>query len=76
MRDLHLAIAAGLMARADVHGELGELVAGRKPGRTSPEQIIVFDSTGTGLQDAAAAALLYERAGRLDGLRSIALAAA
>ena len=76
MGDLHHAIVAGVMNGTDIHGELGELVAGRKPGRTSPGQIIVFDSTGTGVQDAAAAALLYERAGRMEGLRSIALAAA
>ena len=76
MGDLHHAIAAGAMTRADVHGELGELVTGRKRGRTSPEEITLFDSTGTGLQDAAAAALLYERALGLGGLPSIALAAA
>jgi ornithine cyclodeaminase/alanine dehydrogenase-like protein (mu-crystallin family) len=60
--DLHHAIAAGLMGIADVHAELGELVAGRKPGRTSPEEITIFDSTGTALQDVAAAAMVYERA--------------
>ena len=32
------------------------------PGRLSPDEIIVFDSTGTALQDVAAAALVYERA--------------
>lgn len=76
MGDLHRAVTAGAMTRADVHGELGELVAGRKPGRTSPDQITLFDSTGTGLQDAAAAALLYTRASRLEALPSIDLAAA
>ena len=76
MGDLHHAIMAGAMTRADVHGELGELVAGRKPGRVSAEQITVFDSTGTGLQDAAAAALIYARAIARNGLRTIALAAA
>ena len=35
---------------------------GRKPGRESDEEIIVFDSTGTALQDAAAAAVVYEKA--------------
>jgi alanine dehydrogenase len=60
--DLHHALAAGLMTRSDVHAELGEIVAGRKPGRTADDQIIVFDSTGTALQDVAAAATVYERA--------------
>jgi ornithine cyclodeaminase/alanine dehydrogenase-like protein (mu-crystallin family) len=45
-----------------VHAELGEIVSGKKPGRTSPEEIIVFDATGTALQDAAAAAAAYEKA--------------
>ena len=64
------------MTRSDVHGELGDLVVGRRPGRTSPEQITLFDSTGIGLQDAAAAALLYARASRTAAPRRIALAAA
>jgi ornithine cyclodeaminase/alanine dehydrogenase-like protein (mu-crystallin family) len=60
--DLHHAIDAGLMSREDVHAELAEIVAGRKPGRRSAEEIIVFDSTGTALQDVAAAALVYHKA--------------
>ena len=60
--DLHHAIAAGVMSRDGVHAELGEILAGRKAGRTSEEEIIVFDSTGTGLQDVAAAAAVYRRA--------------
>lgn len=48
--------------RHDVHAELGEVVAGRKPGRCSSEETIVFDSTGMALQDVAAAAAVYERA--------------
>jgi ornithine cyclodeaminase/alanine dehydrogenase-like protein (mu-crystallin family) len=60
--DLHHAVAAGTMSRADVHAELGEIIAGLKPGRTSDEEIIVFDSSGTALQDVAAAAAVYSRA--------------
>ncbi len=60
--DLHHAIAAGAMSRTDVHAELGEIVAGLKPGRTSDEEIIVFDSSGTALQDVAAAVAVYRRA--------------
>jgi alanine dehydrogenase len=60
--DLHHAIAAGLMGIGDVHAELGEVAAGRKPGRTCEQEITIFDSTGTALQDVAAAAVVYERA--------------
>jgi len=42
--------------------ELGELVAGTKPGRTSPEQITLYKSVGVAVQDAAAAALVLARA--------------
>jgi alanine dehydrogenase len=60
--DLHHALQVGALSRADVHAELGAVVAGKKPGRTSPEEIIIFDSTGTALQDVAAAAIVYEKA--------------
>jgi alanine dehydrogenase len=60
--ELQHAIAAGLMTVADVHADLGQIVAGKRPGRTSDDQIFIFDSTGTALQDVAAAAMVYERA--------------
>jgi alanine dehydrogenase len=60
--DLHHAIEQGLMTREQVYAELGEVVAGHKPGRVSESEIIVFDSTGMALQDAAAAVAVYERA--------------
>lgn len=60
--DLHHAIEACVMTKADVHAELSEVVAGRKPGRRDPQEITLFDSTGTALQDVAAATLVYERA--------------
>ena len=62
MGDLHHALKAGVVTKADVHAELGEVVAGKKAGRESDEEIIVFDSTGTALQDVATAARLYEKA--------------
>lgn len=60
--DLHHAIAAGLMGREQVRGELADVVSGRTPGRLAAKEIIVFDSTGTAVQDVAAASLVYERA--------------
>jgi ornithine cyclodeaminase/alanine dehydrogenase-like protein (mu-crystallin family) len=60
--ELHHALDARLLTRDHVHGELGEIVAGTKPGRRSLDEITVFDSTGTALQDVAAAALVYEKA--------------
>jgi ornithine cyclodeaminase/alanine dehydrogenase-like protein (mu-crystallin family) len=63
--ELHHLLAEGLVSRKNVHAELAEIVAGRKPGRTSAAEITVFDSTGTALQDVAAAAAAYEKAVRL-----------
>jgi alanine dehydrogenase len=60
--DLHHALQAGVVTWADVHAELGEVVAGKKAGRTSESEIIVFDSTGMALEDVAAAAMVYEKA--------------
>jgi ornithine cyclodeaminase/alanine dehydrogenase-like protein (mu-crystallin family) len=60
--DLHHAIAAGAMTREQVHAELGEIVAGRRPGRENDGETIIFDSTGMALQDVAAANIVYERA--------------
>jgi len=64
MGDLHHALDAGVVTLASVYAELGEVVAGNKPGRESKEEITIFDSTGTALQDVAAAAFLYEKAQR------------
>lgn len=60
--DLHHAIAAGLLTRSDVHAELAEVIEGTKAGRASAEEIVVFDSTGTALEDVAAAGAVYEKA--------------
>jgi len=60
--ELHHALTAKVMTRADVRGELGDVITGKRPGRTSPEEITIFDSTGSALQDVAAAAVVYERA--------------
>ena len=62
MGDLHHALAAGMATVDGVYAELGEIVCGKKPGRTSAKEITIFDSTGMALQDVASAALVYERA--------------
>ena len=60
--DVYHAIAKGLMRKDDVYAELCEIVAGQKIGRASDNEIIVFDSTGVAIEDAVAAAAVYERA--------------
>ena len=62
--DLHHAIEAGAMTRDGVHASLADIVAGRKTGRATPDDTILFDSTGLAVQDVAVAAEIYEIAER------------
>jgi ornithine cyclodeaminase/alanine dehydrogenase-like protein (mu-crystallin family) len=62
MGDLRSAVQAGAMSAADVRAELGEVLTGARPGRRSPDEIIVFDSTGSAIQDVASAGAIYRRA--------------
>ncbi len=75
MGDLRAAIAAGAIAPDDVYADLGDIVTGCKPGRQSSRDIIIFDSTGTALQDVASAARAYERAVAAGSGQMIALGA-
>jgi len=52
----------GLIRKEDVYAEIGEVVAGLKPGRQSSGEVTVFVSTGLAVQDAAAAHKAYEKA--------------
>jgi alanine dehydrogenase len=62
--ELHHALDAGVMTRAQVRATLGEVIAGQKPGRSDPDEVVVFDSCGIAIEDVAAAALVYEAAMR------------
>jgi ornithine cyclodeaminase/alanine dehydrogenase-like protein (mu-crystallin family) len=46
------AVAAGLVSRADVR-ELGDVLTGAAPGRSGPDAVTLFDSTGLAIQDLA-----------------------
>jgi alanine dehydrogenase len=56
------AVEAGVVDPDHLHGDLGEVLVGDVPGRTTEEEITVFDSGGTAVETVAAAHLLYERA--------------
>jgi len=60
--EAHHAIEHGLISFSDLYAELGLIISGKKPGRESDNETIIFDSTGTALQDVAAAAIVYEKA--------------
>ena len=60
--DLIQPLQAGLITEAHIHAELGEIVAGIKPGRTSPEQITFFKSVGNAAQDAISGRIALQNA--------------
>lgn len=62
--EIHHAVEAGFLDPAQVHAELGEIVAGLKPGREREDEITVADLTGLGIQDAAVAGFVAEEAAR------------
>jgi alanine dehydrogenase len=62
--ETHHAVESGLMDPGQIYAEIGEIIAGKVMGRTNSEEVILYDSTGTALQDVAAAAAVYDRAGR------------
>lgn len=60
--DLLIPIKAGAITRRHVRADLGQLVAGTRRGRTSPEEITLFKSVGYAPEDAVTARLAYDRA--------------
>jgi len=60
--ELQHALAASLLTREQVHAELADVIVGRRPGRSRADEITMFDSSGTALQDVAAAIVVYEQA--------------
>lgn len=60
--DVVMNIAAGLFDASHIRGELGELVLGRKEGRTSAKEITIFKSLGMAVEDVVAADLVFRRA--------------
>ncbi len=60
--EINVPLAQGEFSPEQVYGSLGEVVAGKKPGRLGPEEITVFDSTGLIIQDLALGYVVYLRA--------------
>jgi ornithine cyclodeaminase/alanine dehydrogenase-like protein (mu-crystallin family) len=63
--DLIIPLRQGTITERHIHAEIGEIVAGRKPGRTSEEEITYFKSVGVAVQDVAAARRILEKAKEL-----------
>ncbi len=60
--EINVPLSKGIITTKDVYGTLGEIVAGKKKGRTSRTEVTIFDSTGLAIQDVTVAHLLYRKA--------------
>lgn len=60
--EVNVPLSEGAIARGDIYADLGEVVTGKKPGRTSREEITIFDSTGLAVQDIATDWVVYQKA--------------
>ena len=60
--ELNVPVRRGEISRGDIEAQLGQIIAGAKQGRKSPQDITVFDSTGLAIQDIAAGAAVYQKA--------------
>lgn len=63
--DLIQPIEQGHISKNHIHAELGEIIAGQKPGRTDADQITFFKSVGVAVQDATAAQIVLQNAEKL-----------
>lgn len=62
--ELRHAMDAGLVSESHILGEIGEVLSGKIPGRTSSHDVTVYKSLGVAVQDLAAARVIYDRAMR------------
>jgi ornithine cyclodeaminase/alanine dehydrogenase-like protein (mu-crystallin family) len=60
--DYIIAAREGAIGPDHIRAEIGEVLTGEKPGRTSPEEITSFKSLGLAVEDLAAAEYLYRKA--------------
>ncbi len=60
--EINVPLSKGILTKEDIWGDICEIVAGLKQGRTSTEEITVFTSTGLAIQDAATANIAYHNA--------------
>ena len=69
--EINVPITKGLYQASDIYATLGEIITGKKPGRTDSEAITVFDSTGVAIEDVAVAKIVFEKAIKIGGYPTI-----
>jgi alanine dehydrogenase len=60
--EVNVPITEGLLLPEDICAQIGEVLAGKRPGRSNEQEITIFDSTGLAIQDVAAGFAVYEKA--------------
>jgi len=60
--EINVPLSQGIITKENIWAEIGEIVAGLKPGREKPDEITVFTSTGLAIQDAVTAKIAYDKA--------------
>lgn len=60
--EINVPVSNGLFRESEIYATLGEIIAGKKPGRKSSEAVTIFDSTGIAIEDIATARLVFDKA--------------
>lgn len=60
--EVNVPLESGVLRREHIRGTLGAVLEGAIPGRSNPDEITIFDSTGLAIQDCAVARVVYDRA--------------
>ncbi len=60
--EINVGVSKGVLTKKNIYADIGQIVAGKKRGRTNSEEITVFDSTGLAIQDVAICDLIYKAA--------------
>lgn len=60
--EVNVPISEGGLKPEEIYAQIGEIVAGIKPGRANDDEITIFDSTGLAIQDVATGTIVYKRA--------------
>lgn len=69
--EINVPLKQKLISKKDIYASLGDIVAGKKKGRTSTEEITLFDTTGLAIQDIACAYEVYRALKNKRGIKSI-----
>lgn len=62
--EINVPLKKGIISKRNIYSDIGQIVSGKKPGRTNDKETTIFDSTGLAIQDVAMSSLIYKKAVR------------